>query len=773
MKNMKLTVKMVLSVSLLTILSIGVLMLVTDLYMERVAANKAEIIASETASHYAGIMSNELETALFEGRALADVMDVFVAAKDTNPISRDMVNAILKRFIEENTEYLTVYAGFEPDAFDGLDEQYRLTAGHDETGRFIPFWSRDAAGKGIVEPLKYYDVPGFGDYYQKPKYNLRETVIEPRQQVIMGKSTLVTSIAIPVFETKGYQNFAGIVGIDLDIGSLYKKAGNIRLYESGYVMLFSSQGLVVSGVTEEQVGQSIRNLTDNAELVELLDRDSKESFILSGQSFINGKPSLIVGMPVEIGLSNTYWKAVVTIPFDEINKDVRKLRQSIIFYGSLAIVLMIILTSMLSRAILKHIIVLTGFLEEISSGEGDLTRTVKVRGNDEVGKLARYFNTFVGKLNTIVTKIKTASTKTMEAKNDLAASTEETLSAITEISESINSMKRQIGTLDGDIVSSSASMVQINRTIDSLGRQIENQASAVEESTAAVNEMVASLNNVADITRKKKISTDRLVHTAKRGGEKLEQTSSVIQEVNSNIDRIQEMADIINSIASQTNLLSMNAAIEAAHAGEFGKGFSVVADEIRKLAETSAENAMDISKILKEVVEKIESASSYSTETIKVFDEITTEVDEVAQALDEISLSANELSQGGKQIIDAMNTLNTISAQVKDGSDEMMIGSREVANSMDSVKRISGEVLNGMNEIASGASEITAAMVDVSSITGILAENAETLAIEVARFKTEDSLPGEENGEKKLIPYDESRGEGAEEDLGQDGLSEL
>ncbi len=753
---MKLTAKFVLSVSLTTLVSIGVLMLVTNFTMQKVATYKAEIIATETASHYAEVLSGELESALHEARALADAFESFVALKDTAPVPRDLANRILKRFIEDNEEYLTVFAVFEPDAYDGLDALYRGTEGHDDTGRFVPFWSRNDSGKGSLEPMKYYDVPGFGDFYLKPKNNLRETVIEPRQQVIMGKGTLVSSLAIPVFETKGYQNFAGVVGIDLDIGNLHRKVKDFRLYETGYLMLFSNQGIIVGGTDENQLGTSIRTLTDNTDLIELLDRDSAESFMLSGTSILNGKRSLIVGMPVEIGLSNTYWKAVVTIPYDEINADVRAISRRILLFGLLAIVLMVLLVWFLSRLMLRHIIRVTSILEGISMGEGDLTQAIHVRGKDEVGKLAQYFNTFIEKLSSIVFKIKGASAKTMEVKNDLSASTEETLSAITEISESINNMKRQIGVLDGDIVSSSSAMEQINRAIDTLGKEIEEQASAVEESTAAVNEMVASLHNVADITRKKKISTDKLVHTAKRGGEKLEQTSAVIQDVNANIDRIQEMADIINSIASQTNLLSMNAAIEAAHAGEYGKGFSVVADEIRKLAETSAENAMDISKILKDVVDKIEAASAYSAETMQVFEEISGEVDEVAHALDEISLSANELSQGGKQIIDAMNTLNSISVHVKEGSGEMMTGTKEVSAAMENVRRISGEVLNGMNEIASGASEITAAMVDVSSITGVLAENADILAMEVARFKTREEAEAEAAQETRLISYNES-----------------
>lgn len=737
MKNLKIGVKMVLTVALLTVLTIVTITQIISISVRNMAEREAHEIARETAYHYAELLSKELEAPLNEARAMADVLESLSDYSGNLGIEkRTLANHILKHYVEKNFNFVGIYACFEPERFDGRDEFYINALGHDSSGRFVPHWTRDKNDKGTINPVAYYDLVGFNSFYRIPKETSQEAVIEPRWQQVQQGQSFNVSLVVPVFRTTGYREFIGVVGIDMDISDLYKKIERIQVYNTGYVTLYSSEGVVVGGVVQDHIGKAVRTISENSGLIDAMEGKSDEIFYTEDKSLINGKPSLVVGVPVEIGFTNTYWKATVTVPYDEIYAGVRKVNEAILVIGIIAIILMIGFTLLFTRLILKPLLKVSDMLIKISEGEGDLTQALTVKGRDEIGKMASHFNAFIDKLRSIVDNIKQSTEKTMEVKNDLSASTEETLSAITQISANITSIKNQINNLDKDIIDSSASVQQITMNIDSLGRQIDEQASAVEESTASVNEMVASLGNVAEITKKKQQSTTKLVQSARRGGEKLDQTSSVIQDITANIDKIREMADIINSIASQTNLLSMNAAIEAAHAGEYGKGFSVVADEIRKLAETSAENSMDISNILTDVVDKIESAYTFSKETSIVFDEITSEIDEVAHALDEISASASELSLGGKQIIDAMVMLNNISAKVREGSDEMMTGSSGVSNSMDNVRRISGEVLNGINEVSQGASEISSAMTDVAAITQVLADNSDILASEVAKFKT-------------------------------------
>ena len=257
----------------------------------------------------------------------------------------------------------------------------------------------------------------------------------------------------------------------------------------------------------------------------------------------------------------------------------------------------------------------------------------------------------------------------------------------------------------------------------------------VVQATASVTEMTASINNVAGITESKKKSTELLVTTANKGGEKLEITNNVIQDVASRVGDIQEMMEIINGIASQTNLLSMNAAIEAAHAGDAGKGFAVVADEIRKLAETTGDNAKNISTVINEITENIASALQAGSVTQQAFNAISSEVTTTEKAFNEIFASTKELAVGGEEILKAMTSLTEVSENIKTGTDEMKEGSLLVSKAMTNVEQISSTVTNGMEEVALGIEEISRAVNDINEMTQQMGENSDTLDGVIKQFK--------------------------------------
>ncbi len=367
---------------------------------------------------------------------------------------------------------------------------------------------------------------------------------------------------------------------------------------------------------------------------------------------------------------------------------------------------------------------------------GDLTADFPPMRVDEIGDLSEDLSAFVAGLRDSIALIQAASTENVSMKESLLDSTEKASTSARQISANNESIALRITTLDESVGIATSAVDGIAGSIGDLDLRIQEQMSMIEESTASVTQMIASIENVTKIADQRRGATDRLVGTVSSGGEKMSGTYEVIKRIGESVGSIEEITKIISNISSQTNLLVMNAAIEAAHAGDAGRGFSVVADEIRKLAEASSVNSKEIGAILKGIIDRISEATRSGIETNSAFKQIENDAHELRSSLEEIFSNMSELHAGGEQILEAMTVLREVSTRVNDGSSSISENSTNIRSSMIRLKSISAEVSGGMSEISIGIQEIARVVHDVLGSAERLGKIGESLHAELSGFTT-------------------------------------
>lgn len=311
--------------------------------------------------------------------------------------------------------------------------------------------------------------------------------------------------------------------------------------------------------------------------------------------------------------------------------------------------------------------------------------------------------------------------------SELSSSAEETAAATVEIEQNVRSIKDRISELGGRFNSSRAALAQINESLDLLKRHSDEQTELVGQSGQAVGAMVSSIRSVAGIIEARSASMGTLKDAAKGGADSIEETERSFQLVARNIESIEEMTGIISGISSQTNLLAMNAAIEAAHAGDSGRGFAVVSDEIRKLAESSAASADTIEKSLKDLVAAIKATGMRVHDSGSSFDRVKGEVEAVSASFQEITASTEDLDAGTAQITGSSSELGRASADIKANIAEVSSAYAQILGDLSSIGDTILEVSSGMDEISTGATEIREAV-------SLIEESAVALKEETAKL---------------------------------------
>ncbi len=410
-----------------------------------------------------------------------------------------------------------------------------------------------------------------------------------------------------------------------------------------------------------------------------------------------------------------------------------------IFIPNFAIIVFILIVNsmLLYRLVLVPIRLTSNSLIEIASEYGNLTKKIDYSSGDEIGAMSYYFNQTIEKISELVKNIKKQSIRLSEKGTFLSSNMTETAVVINEISQNVQNIKDQTVSQSSSVIEASSAMEQIMHGIESLDQLIENQSVNVTESSSAIEEMIATISNVTQTLVKNDENIKKLIESSESGRNDLNKIADDIQQVAKESEGLLEISKVIQNIASQTNLLAMNAAVEAAHAGESGKGFAVVASEVRKLAESSGGQAKTVATILNKIRLSIETIMRSTEVVLSKFNAIENEIKTVSEQESFIRSAMEEQAIGNKHALEAIGQLNDINQKVKTGSSEMFTSSRQVLKESSNLNKITQEIVDEMNEIASGTEQITVAVNRVNELAEDNKLSIDALMKEVGKFKVD------------------------------------
>jgi len=732
---MKIKIKlsiMVISILILVIAGIAAVLLnrASNITIE-LTKRSIQYLSSEQAVYW----QSRQDLRLMALRVLADIMGDYEEIKQEE--RRERFNDMLLGTLTSQPDLVQIYTIWKPNSIDGMDERFIGIPGSAPSGQYAAVYTREG---GEIELRASTDIESSMAYFNSPN-STKDRIEDPFIRTITGKETYLVRMMVPIINPNTNETVGGVACL-LSIVPMQTALEQVidNHDEIAAMSIYTDTGFILACYQKDRIGKKLIDVdTVYGDRIDDANRAVINGDFANIESYSDDFESNveIILSPFGIGNSDITWTVMIAIVEEYILTEVRNITNFTIILASFVIITAaIIIFIVLSRTI-KPITMVADNLRDISEGEGDLTRSISIKSNDEIGLLARYFNSTLEKIKYLVLSIKRESVKLSKIGTDLASNMNETASAVNEITANIQSIKGRVINQSASVTQTNATMEQVTLNINKLNGNIEEQSIHVTQVSSAIEEMVANITSVTETLVNNTKNVKTLTDASEIGRAGLHGVSSDIQEIARESEGLMEINSVMENIASQTNLLSMNAAIEAAHAGEAGKGFAVVADEIRKLAESSSAQSKTIGTVLKKIKSSIDKISTSTNNVLNKFEAIDSGVKIVAQQEDTIRRAMEEQGEGSKQILDGIGKVNEITQQVQAGSSEMLEGSHEVIKESQNLEKVTQEITCGMNEMASGADQINVAVTQVNDITIKNREGIDTLLSEVSRFKVE------------------------------------
>ncbi|MCR5217860.1 methyl-accepting chemotaxis protein [Treponema sp.] len=479
------------------------------------------------------------------------------------------------------------------------------------------------------------------------------------------------------------------------------------LTEEGKLLMASDRGYIMTKKFDELPGISLNSSTED----NVSDTISTKSFSLNGKPYISFQK--------KGGFTST--TLISALPVKKINSTSDILVKAMVTTSVLCAILIIAGACVFLLLGLRPLKKLNRKMRSIADGNADLTSRLPSASKNEIGQITQSFNMVMEKLQEVIKNIASSKDSITIASGNLTECTNSTDTEIDKLTKAIVNMQTKMIGQENRVASTSDSTKKISESIHQLESLIEEQNSASNKASTAVEQMVGNIQSVYESTENMTTAFEKLKENSEKGLEANITVKQKVEDVEAQSKNLEEANKIISHIAGQTNLLSMNAAIEAAHAGEAGRGFAVVAEEIRKLAEDSSKQSKSIKKqiqnisaLIAEIVEAAALADSINVNTENMMQETTRLVESIKTAMSEQSL-------GNTQILDSLRTMSQKASDVKAASEAMSQNNESVKEEIQLLNQETGDMkaaLSQTAEVADEVIEIKNSLMNVADNTG-------------------------------------------------------
>ncbi len=558
-----------------------------------------------------------------------------------------------------------------------------------------------------------------------------QEIIENKKEIYTSRNPFISKVtgrgvifqAVPI---KWRGELVGLVAtvIDLDDFGASTVLDN-TIGETGYPYVMDEKGTIIIHPSADRFN---KNLTEEVSFLKTV-IDNPENVQVGAYEF-NGAQR--AGAFIRIPRSG--WIVSIAIDRSEVFASFGHLR-NVVFSLDIAVIILVVIIILvyLKMKIIRSIKKIETIMG--TAAEGNLVKRSNVRGRDEMARMSDYFNTLLDLLTNFFRRLSENLIKLEEVGIRLSSNTEETAAAVHQIRTNVDNSLIQIEKQEESVSSTVTAVEEITQNIQFLDKTIGFQEESIDKGSAAVEEMVGQIKAVSSSTEEAERLMEILDSSSRMGKDNIQKVSDMVTIISEKSLELEQANALIAGIAAQTNLLAMNAAIEAAHAGDAGRGFAVVADEIRKLAEQSTNQSAQVKQTITDINKNIQEVVVDSQSSNKSFEEILGNINMMSRITNEIKTAMEEQVAGSSQVIDSLGEIKNAGAEVKSGSREMTEGNKVILGDVRALSQISSEVTMAIKEIGSGMEEINNAVLSITEIAQNNKKSIEAVRADAKQYK--------------------------------------